>query len=178
MRYRSTQVIQQTISQRGLIRTTCTFVSKIFSLTLKSPALWPFFSLSICSPTCAGANQTEKKGQPDILVSTVRPALKKKIQIGPCHWTQTREVGTHFYHQDSPVHLRTSSYYSSNINNYTNNKSSQLMFLLLLFLQSTDHWGGNTSLCLVQWSHLASFSAEREKTTLETFICESVQTFG
>lgn len=62
-------------------------VQDLWSDILFSQLSDPFFSLFVCLLPCAGANQTKQKGQPGILAFPVRPALKKKIEIGPCHWT-------------------------------------------------------------------------------------------
>lgn len=173
IRCRSTQVFQQTISQKGMIRTICTFLSKILGLTFCSLSyLTHCFSLSVCSLPRVGAKQMEQKGPPGILASPVRPALKEKLEIGPHHWTPD------LYLQDLPKHSRTNSYYSSNINSYSNDTSSWLRLPILWFLQSTDHWGGNTALCLAQWSYLTFFfNTKMEETMLETVISGSVWNF-
>ena len=62
IRYRSTQVFQQTISQRGLIGTTCTFVSKIFGLRFCSPRFLTLFFIICLLATLCESQPDQAKG--------------------------------------------------------------------------------------------------------------------
>lgn len=59
IRHRSAQIFQQTISQRRLIRTTCTFVSKIFGLTFFSPSYLTLFFI-ICLLAVLSGSQADR----------------------------------------------------------------------------------------------------------------------
>lgn len=126
----------------GMIRTTCAFLSKIFGLTFCSPSsLTLFFIICLLAVLCR-SQADGVEGPPGILASPVTFPEGKWVRATG---SQAREVLPPL----PPRFVHAKICYSSNIDNYTNNWSPWLMFLLLQFLQSC--WGGNISLCLAQW---------------------------